>query len=178
MRLLPFNRWTLADVDPPWDGKSLYEILELNGPDATSRGWEIRPRGWRQAPQTIRLLARLAYQRSKSGLIVRSRPATNTQLGFVRQAAVVIVAEKSSAKLKTCERAMNAACSAETSAANNVRNWVGSMKVKPSGVFFIVEDLARSLGYRLPSSDSFSQRPAYESRCTPDRQPRGHLLLL
>jgi hypothetical protein len=25
----------LADVAPPWDGKPLYEILELNGPDAT-----------------------------------------------------------------------------------------------------------------------------------------------
>lgn len=35
MKLLPFNRWTLADVDPPWDGKSLFEILEVNGPDAT-----------------------------------------------------------------------------------------------------------------------------------------------
>jgi hypothetical protein len=35
LRLLPFNRWTLADVDPPWDGKSLFEILEVNGPDAT-----------------------------------------------------------------------------------------------------------------------------------------------
>jgi len=25
----------LADVDPPWDGKSLFEILEVNGSDAT-----------------------------------------------------------------------------------------------------------------------------------------------
>ena len=35
MRLLPFSRWTLADVDPPWDGEPLYEILKVNGPSAT-----------------------------------------------------------------------------------------------------------------------------------------------
>ena len=37
--------------------------------------------------------------------------ATSIQLGLVLQAAVVIVAEKLSAKLSTCERAMKAACS-------------------------------------------------------------------
>ncbi len=73
------------------------------------------------APATsiVWLLARWAYQRSKSGLMVRSLPATTIQLGLVLQAAVVIVAEKLSAKLSTCERAMNAARSAGTSAANN-----------------------------------------------------------
>lgn len=35
LRLLPFSRWTLADVDPPWGGESLYEILKVDGPDAT-----------------------------------------------------------------------------------------------------------------------------------------------
>jgi hypothetical protein len=40
--------------------------------------------------------------------MVRSLPATSIQLGLFLQAAVVIVAEKLSAKLSTCERAMNA----------------------------------------------------------------------
>jgi hypothetical protein len=35
LRLLPFSRWTLADVNPPWDGDPLYEILQVNGPSAT-----------------------------------------------------------------------------------------------------------------------------------------------
>jgi hypothetical protein len=68
------------------------------------------------------LFARAAYQRSSSGLIVRSLPATNIQLGFVRHAAQVMVAEKFSARLRTYERAMNSACSAERSAANNSWN--------------------------------------------------------
>jgi hypothetical protein len=41
--------------------------------------------------------------------MVRSLPATTIQLGLVLQAAVVIVAEKLSAKFSTCECAMNAA---------------------------------------------------------------------
>jgi hypothetical protein len=35
LKLLPFSRWTLADVNPPWDGESLYEILKVDGPKAT-----------------------------------------------------------------------------------------------------------------------------------------------
>lgn len=35
MKLLPFSRWTLADVPAPWDGGSLYEILKVGGPAAT-----------------------------------------------------------------------------------------------------------------------------------------------
>jgi hypothetical protein len=35
LKLLPFSRWTLADVNPPWDGESLYEILKVAGPKAT-----------------------------------------------------------------------------------------------------------------------------------------------
>ena len=34
MKLLPFSRWTLTDIDPPWDGDSLYEFLKVNGPNA------------------------------------------------------------------------------------------------------------------------------------------------
>jgi hypothetical protein len=37
-------------------------------------------------------------------LVVRSDPATNIQLGFVRHAALVMVAEKLPAKLRTCDR--------------------------------------------------------------------------
>src|ERR1700691_6075476 len=51
---------------------------------------------------------------------------------------------------------MNAARSAGRSAANNSWNCAGSIYVKPSGVFFMAPDLARSLGKRFPSSDSFS----------------------
>ena len=40
--------------------------------------------------------------------MVRSLPATSIQLGLVLQAAVVMVAEKLLAKLRTCERAMKA----------------------------------------------------------------------
>jgi hypothetical protein len=35
LRLLPFSRWTLDDVDPPWNEESLYKILKENGPNAT-----------------------------------------------------------------------------------------------------------------------------------------------
>ena len=35
MKLLPFSRWTLAEVNPPLDGESLYEILKAEGPKAT-----------------------------------------------------------------------------------------------------------------------------------------------
>jgi hypothetical protein len=49
--------------------------------------------------------------------MVRSAPAINIQLGFVRPAARVMVAEKLSARLSTCDRDMNAAWSAGTSAA-------------------------------------------------------------
>ena len=35
MRLLPFSRWALNHVDPPWNGESLYKILKENGPNAT-----------------------------------------------------------------------------------------------------------------------------------------------
>ena len=51
----------------------------------------------------------LACQRSSSGLIVRSLPATNIQVGFVGDATAVMVAAKLSARLRTCERTINAA---------------------------------------------------------------------
>src|SRR5580658_1331981 len=86
---------------------------------ATSLGCETYTAWLAPATSTVWLLARFAYQRSKSGLMVRSLPATSIQLGLVFQAAVVIVAEKLSARLRTCDRAMKAARSAGRSAANN-----------------------------------------------------------
>src|SRR6516164_7127730 len=76
---------------------------------ATSFGREMYTTWLAPEISTTPLFARDAYQRSRSGLMVRSAPATNIQLGLLRQAAVVIVAEKLSAKFKTCERAMKAA---------------------------------------------------------------------
>ena len=35
LRLLPFRRWTLIDMDSPWEGESLYEILKENGANAS-----------------------------------------------------------------------------------------------------------------------------------------------
>src|SRR5713101_6257191 len=72
---------------------------------------ELRP------PSTLWLLARVAYQRSRSGLMVLSFAATSIQLGLLLHAAVVMTALKLSAKLSTCERAMKAACSADRWAA-------------------------------------------------------------
>ena len=60
---------------------------------------------------------RVAYQRSRSGLMVLSLPATNIQLGLLLHAAAVMTALKLSAALNICERDMNAACSADRSAA-------------------------------------------------------------
>ena len=57
------------------------------------------------------VLIRTLHCRGKSGLMVRSLPATSIQLGLVLQAAVVVVAEKLSAELSTCERARNVAWS-------------------------------------------------------------------
>ena len=57
---------------------------------------------------TLWLLARVAYQRSRSGLMVLSLAATNIQLGLVLHAGVVMTALKSSAALSTSDRAMKA----------------------------------------------------------------------
>jgi hypothetical protein len=50
-----------------------------------------------------------------------------------------MTALKLSAALSTCDRAMNAACSVERSAAKYSRNCAGSRYVKPSAVFFIAQ---------------------------------------
>src|ERR1700675_4669354 len=84
---------------------------------ATSFGRETYTEWLAPATSTLWLLARVAYQRSRSGLMVLSAPATNIQLGLLLHAAVVIAALKLSAKLSTWDRAMKAACSAERSAA-------------------------------------------------------------
>jgi hypothetical protein len=51
--------------------------------------------------------------------MVRTLPAASIQLGLVLQAAVVIVAEKLSAKLSTRDRGLIAASSLERSDANS-----------------------------------------------------------
>src|SRR5580692_3543267 len=61
---------------------------------ATSLGWEMKTQWLAPGTSVVWLLARLAYQRSRSGLMVRSLPATTIQLGLVLQAAAVIVPEK------------------------------------------------------------------------------------
>jgi hypothetical protein len=66
---------------------------------------------------TLWLLARLAYHRSRSGLIVLSFVATNIQLGLLLHAALVMTALKLSAAFSTCDRAIKAACSVDKSAA-------------------------------------------------------------
>ena len=57
---------------------------------------------------TVPLPARFAYQRSSSGLMVRSEPATSIQLGLLRHAGTVITPLKFSALFSTCDRAMKA----------------------------------------------------------------------
>jgi hypothetical protein len=49
--------------------------------------------------------------------MVLSFAATNIELGLLRHAGVVMTALKLSAALSTCDRAMNAACSAVSSPA-------------------------------------------------------------
>src|ERR1700722_17452158 len=61
---------------------------------ATSLGWEMKTQWLAPGTSVVWLLARLAYPRSRSGLMVRSLPATTIQLGLVRQAAAVMVPEK------------------------------------------------------------------------------------
>src|SRR5271167_1507063 len=84
---------------------------------ATSFGCEMYTQWLAPETSTLWLLARAAYQRSRSGLMVLSLPATTIQLGLLLHAAVVMTALKFSALFSTCDRAMNAACSADRSAA-------------------------------------------------------------
>src|ERR1700686_1864779 len=84
---------------------------------ATSFGRETYTEWLAPETSTLWLLARVAYHRSRSGLMALSLPATNIQLGLLLQAAVVMTALKLSVKLSTCDRAMKAACSADRSAA-------------------------------------------------------------
>src|SRR5260221_4717380 len=66
------------------------------------------------------------------GGIIRSSVVTRYQLGFVRQAGSVIEPLRASTPHGTCESAMNAACSAGTSPANEAWNFARSRKRKPS----------------------------------------------
>jgi len=61
---------------------------------ATSFGREIYTQWLAPATSTIWLFARVPYHRSKSGLMVRSAPATSAQLGLLLQAGAVMTVLK------------------------------------------------------------------------------------
>src|ERR1700688_4469524 len=84
---------------------------------ATSFGRETYTEWLAPATSTLWLLARVAYHRSRSGLMVLSAPATNIQVGLLLHAGVVMTALKLAARFNTCDRAMKAACSTDRSAA-------------------------------------------------------------
>ena len=70
--------------------------------------------------------------RCATGLIIRSSVATRYQLGLLRQVGSVISPPSASTPHGTCESAMNAACSALTSPANEAWNFSRSRNRKPS----------------------------------------------
>src|SRR5260221_10720833 len=89
------------------------------------------------------------------GGIIRSSVVTRYQLGFVRQAGSVIEPLRASTPHGTCESAMNAACSAGTSPANEAWNFARSRKRKPS------------LGGRIGGGGGARRRAAGRRVCRP-----------
>src|SRR6476469_5912156 len=76
--------------------------------------------------------ARSDMERWADGGIIRSSVVTRYQLGLTRQAGSVMEPPSASKPHGTCESAMNAACSALTSAANDAGNFSRSRNRKPS----------------------------------------------
>src|SRR3954452_22692175 len=76
--------------------------------------------------------ARSDIERWAGGGIIRSSVAMRYQLGLLRHAGSLIVPPRASTPQGTCESAMNAACSALTSAANEAGNFARSRYRKPS----------------------------------------------
>src|ERR1700691_2512113 len=74
---------------------------------------------WLAFTSTVLALARFAIMRSWSGLIDRSAVATMYQVGLVFQAGDVILWEKASVEIGTCDTAMNSALSFGMSAAKS-----------------------------------------------------------
>src|SRR5258708_7691535 len=87
---------------------------------------------WLPALSTTVDPARSDMARWAGGGIILSSVVTRYQLGFVRQAGSVIEPLRASTPHGTCESAMNAACSAGTSPANEAWDFARSRKRKPS----------------------------------------------
>src|SRR6266540_40867 len=98
---------------------------------ATAAGCD-RKIEWLPATSTIVAPARSAIERWAGGGIIRSSVATRYQLGLLRHAGSLIVPPRASTPHGTCESAMNAACSAGMSAANESWNLPRSKNRKPS----------------------------------------------
>src|SRR5258708_18569519 len=86
---------------------------------------------WLPALSTTVDPARSDMARWAGGGIILSSVVTRYQLGLVRQAGSVIEPLRASTPHGTCESAMNAACSASTSPANDAWNFSRSRKRKP-----------------------------------------------
>src|SRR5260370_32036618 len=76
--------------------------------------------------------ARSDMARCAGGGIIRSSVVTRYQLGLVRQAGSVIDPPRASTPHGTCESAMNAACSAGRSPANEAADFWRSRSRKPA----------------------------------------------
>src|SRR4051794_8721138 len=87
---------------------------------------------WLPEPSVRVAPARSAMVRCGGGGIMRSSVAPRYHLGFVRHAGSVISPPRASRPQGTCESAMNAACSAGTSPANDAANFSRSRNKKPS----------------------------------------------
>src|SRR6266581_6767330 len=87
---------------------------------------------WLPATSTTVEPARADISRWGGGGIIRSSVATRYQLGLLRHAGSLIVPLSASTPHGTCESAMNAACSALTSPANEAWNLSRSRKRKTS----------------------------------------------
>src|SRR6266705_117206 len=87
---------------------------------------------WLPATSVVVEPARPDMVRWACGGIIRSSVVTRYQLGLVRQAGSVIAPPRASTPHGTCESAMNAASSADTSPANDAWNFSRSRNRKPS----------------------------------------------
>jgi hypothetical protein len=87
---------------------------------------------WLPAASSTVEPARADIWRWAGGGIIRSSVATRYQLGLLRHAGSLIVPLRASTPHGTCESAMNAACSALRSPANDAWNFSRSRSRNPS----------------------------------------------
>src|SRR6266545_3658554 len=100
---------------------------------ATAAGCD-RKIEWLPATSTMVAPARSAIERWAGGGIIRSSVATKYQVGLLRHAGSLIVPLRASTPHGTCESAMNAACSALRSPANDAWNFSRSRnRTRPAG---------------------------------------------